>query len=62
LIDGTLDADVLYAGAAPTFISGLFQINFRVPTSLGAFATHGVDATIGAATTVGGISVTIATK
>ena len=62
LLDGTLNADVLYAGDAPTFISGLFQVNFRVPASLGAFATHRVDVQIGTASTESRISITIATS
>jgi uncharacterized protein (TIGR03437 family) len=62
IIDGTLNADVQYAGIAPTLISGLFQINFRVPQSLGAYAAHRVDITIGSASTQGLISVTVATK
>ena len=61
-IDGTLNADVQYAGVAPTLISGLFQNNFRVPQSLGAYAAHRVDITIGSASTQGLISVTVATK
>ena len=62
IIDNTLTADVLYAGVAPTLISGLFQINFRVPQGLGAYAAHRVDITIGSASTQGLISVTVATK
>jgi uncharacterized protein (TIGR03437 family) len=61
-IDNTLSADVTYAGVAPPFISGLFQINFRVPQSLGALASHRVDVQIGSASTQGRISVTIATS
>lgn len=62
ILDGVAGAAVLYAGAAPGLISGLFQINFRVPPSLGASATHRVDVKIGTASTEGLISVTIATK
>ena len=62
IIDGTLKADVQYAGVAPTLISGLFQINFQIPQSLAAFATHRVDVTIGGGSTEGLISVTMATK
>jgi uncharacterized protein (TIGR03437 family) len=61
-IDGVLNADVKYAGVAPTLISGLFQINFQVPPSLGALATHRVDVQIGNGSTAGQISVTLATK
>jgi len=62
LIDNTLSAAVTYAGVAPPFISGLFQINFRIPQSLGALAAHRVDVQIGSASTQGRISVTIATS
>jgi uncharacterized protein (TIGR03437 family) len=61
-IDGVLNAEVQYAGVAPTLISGLFQINLRVPPSLGALATHRVDVQIGNGSTAGRISVTLATR
>jgi uncharacterized protein (TIGR03437 family) len=61
-IDGTLNAEVQYAGVAPNLISGLFQINFQIPQSLGAFASHRVDVTIGYGSTEGYIPVTLATK
>ena len=61
-IDGTLNADVQYAGVAPTLISGLFQINFQIPQSLGAYATHRVEVTIGYGSTEGFIPVTLATS
>jgi uncharacterized protein (TIGR03437 family) len=62
IIDDTFSVAADYAGVAPTFVSGLMQINFRIPQSLGPFATHRVDVKIGNATTQGMISVTIATK
>jgi uncharacterized protein (TIGR03437 family) len=58
----SLNADVQYAGVAPTLISALFRINFRVPQSLGALATHRVDVQIGNGSTAGRISVTLATR
>ena len=61
-IDGTTNADVVYAGVAPTLISGLFQINFRLPSSLAASPTHRVDVKIGSFSTLGLISVTVATR
>jgi uncharacterized protein (TIGR03437 family) len=42
-----MDATVLYAGAAPTLISGVIQINARVPGSLPASAAWPVDVKIG---------------
>jgi len=41
-VNGT-DAEILYAGSAPTIISGVFQINFRVPANLpfvGPYLVH----------------------
>jgi uncharacterized protein (TIGR03437 family) len=61
-IDNTVSADVQYAGVAPTLISGLFQINFQVPQSLGASAAHRIDVKVGNASTEGKISVTLATR
>ncbi len=31
---GGADAEVLYAGSAPGMVSGIFQINVRVPSSV----------------------------
>jgi uncharacterized protein (TIGR03437 family) len=62
IIDNTLTLAADYAGVAPTFISGLLQINVRIPQSLVPLAAHQVDVTIGNATTQGRISVSIATK
>lgn len=62
IIDDTLSVAADYAGVAPTFISGLMQINFRIPQSLGPLAAHGVDVKIGNATTQGLISITLATR
>jgi uncharacterized protein (TIGR03437 family) len=62
MLDGTAVTDIPYAGVAPTFTSGLFQINFRIPADLPASAVHRVDVKIGNASTEGLISVTIATK
>jgi uncharacterized protein (TIGR03437 family) len=51
-IDDGLEADVVYAGAAPTRISGVFQINFRIPDGVvAAFARHTLDVTIGPGST-----------
>lgn len=62
LLDGIAVTDIPYAGVAPTFTSGLFQINFRIPDGLPPSAAQRVDVRIGNASTAGLISVTIATK
>jgi uncharacterized protein (TIGR03437 family) len=62
IIDDTLSVAADYAGVAPTFVSGLMQINLRIPQSLGPLAAHRVDVNIGNGSTQGMISVTIATK
>jgi uncharacterized protein (TIGR03437 family) len=62
IIDDTFSVAADYAGVAPTLTSGLFQINFRIPQSIGPSAAHRVDIKIGNATTQGLISVTLATK
>jgi uncharacterized protein (TIGR03437 family) len=48
LIDAGLTSEVTYAGSAPTVVSGVFQINFRVPESI-LPGTHTVDVNIGPA-------------
>ena len=62
LIDGKLNADVTYAGAAPTAISGVVQINFQVPANTPPSSSHTVVVKIGDATTDAGATVTIATN
>jgi uncharacterized protein (TIGR03437 family) len=62
IIDNTLSVAADYAGVAPTFISGLMQINVRIPPSLLPLAAHRVDVKIGNGSTQGLISVTMATK
>ncbi len=62
IIDNTLSITPDYAGVSPTFISGLMQINFRIPQSLVPLPAHRVDVKIGNGSTQGMISVTIATK
>jgi uncharacterized protein (TIGR03437 family) len=45
-MDG-MDAQVLYAGAAPTLSSGVFQINFVIPASVSSGGPHFIDVKIG---------------
>jgi uncharacterized protein (TIGR03437 family) len=53
---GGLPATVLYAGAAPGFISGFMQINLRLPSALPA-GTHPVILTIGGVSSRAGVTV-----
>jgi uncharacterized protein (TIGR03437 family) len=48
-IDGKFDAEVPYAGAAPTLSSGIFQINFRIPDAVEPNSSHTVEVRIGGA-------------
>jgi uncharacterized protein (TIGR03437 family) len=48
-IDGKFDAEVPYAGAAPTLSSGIFQINFRIPDAVVPNSAHTVEVKIGGA-------------
>jgi uncharacterized protein (TIGR03437 family) len=43
---GGIAADVLYAGAAPTFVAGVMQMNVRVPAGL-ASGPQPVQLTVG---------------
>ncbi len=55
---GGRTADVLYAGAAPSQIAGLFQINVKVPEDLPAGA-HDVIVTVGTARSQSGLTVAV---
>jgi uncharacterized protein (TIGR03437 family) len=44
---GDKDADVLYAGSAPGEVTGVFQINVRVPDSLNPSPLNPIVVTIG---------------
>jgi uncharacterized protein (TIGR03437 family) len=46
-MDGKFDAEILYSGAAPTLISGAFQINFRIPDAVTPNSVHTVEIKIG---------------
>jgi uncharacterized protein (TIGR03437 family) len=55
---GNEDAEVLYAGAAPGLISGMLQINARVPADLSSgFAS--VVVRVGGAASQGGVSLAV---
>jgi len=53
---GGIEADVLYAGAAPGMVSGLLQVNARVPDSLAFGGAVPVDITIGDVTSKPGVT------
>lgn len=61
-IDGSLNAEVSYAGSAPTLISGVVQINFKIPENTPPSATHTLVVKIGDASTGAGAPVTLATQ
>jgi uncharacterized protein (TIGR03437 family) len=46
-IDGRFDTELFYSGAAPTLISGVFQINFRIPDGVTPNSVHTVEIKIG---------------
>ncbi len=46
-IGGQNPAEVIYAGAAPGLISGVFQINVRIPETIVAGTGYGISLTIG---------------
>ncbi len=56
---GGLDAEVLYAGAAPTFVAGLMQVNARIPAGTPASSSVPLLLTVGAATSQTGITVAV---
>jgi uncharacterized protein (TIGR03437 family) len=59
-IDGSIPAQVQYAGSSPTALSGVFQIDFVVPPVAAFPPPHTVDATIGPGSTNYFQAVTIA--
>lgn len=57
----TVDAaDILYVGAAPGFISGLYQINLRVPGSVSSNAQNQVRLRVGGALSPEGTTIYVA--
>ena len=56
---GGQTADILYAGAAPTLVAGVLQINARVPTGITPGASVPVVVTVGTASSPLAITVAI---
>ena len=56
---GGVPAEVVYAGAAPTLIVGVTQINVRVPTGLPPNPFTAITVKVGSATTPPGVTVSI---
>jgi uncharacterized protein (TIGR03437 family) len=56
---GGADAEVLYAGAAPGLVAGVFQINCRIPTNLAPGDSVAVRLIVGAALSPPGITLAI---
>ncbi|MBS1877821.1 MAG: putative Ig domain-containing protein [Acidobacteria bacterium] len=54
---GGVTAEVLYAGAAPTYSAGLMQVNVRVPGSAPRGASVPVVLTVGAASSQSGVTI-----
>jgi uncharacterized protein (TIGR03437 family) len=56
---GGMDAEVVYAGAAPGLIAGVLQVNCRIPPSASTGASIPVELRIGSATSPPGVTVSI---
>jgi len=56
---GGIAADVLYAGAAPTYVAGLVQINARIPAGVTPGAAVPVTITIGGSPSPAGVTVAV---
>ena len=56
---GGTNADILYAGAAPGLVSGVLQINARVPSGLVPNTPASVKITVGAASTLNTVTVSV---
>jgi len=55
---GGLPADVLYAGAAPTLVAGVMQVNARVPAGVTS-GDNAVTVTVGTASSQPGITLAV---
>ena len=58
-IDG-VSAEVVYAGSAPTLVSGVLQVNVRVPDSLDAYGPKLIHLQVGTRSSADGVTVTVA--
>jgi uncharacterized protein (TIGR03437 family) len=56
---GGVDAELRYAGAAPGMVSGVVQINVRVPASLAAGGAVPVEITVGGASSQPGVTLSV---
>ncbi|MCX6627462.1 MAG: hypothetical protein NTW28_07520, partial [Candidatus Solibacter sp.] len=56
---GARPAEVLYAGAAPGLVSGVVQINLRIPSGVAPNVAAPLFLTVGPATTPAGVTVSI---
>jgi len=55
---GGVDAEVLYAGSAPTLPAGAFQVNARIPLTIPP-GNASVSVTVGSSTTTRNITVAV---
>jgi uncharacterized protein (TIGR03437 family) len=56
---GGADADVVYAGAAPTLVAGVMQINARVPDSVTPGSATPVVVTVGGFASRSGVTLAV---
>jgi uncharacterized protein (TIGR03437 family) len=56
---GSIAADVLYAGAAPTLVAGVFQVNLRVPSNAPTGGATSVVVRVGGAASQAGVTLAI---
>ena len=56
---GGLDAEVLYAGAAPWMVVGLLQVNVRVPPTVASASAVPVVLTVGATSSQAGVTMAV---
>jgi uncharacterized protein (TIGR03437 family) len=56
---GGVNADILYAGAAPTLIAGLLQVDFRIPVTASSGGSVPLVLTVGSASSPTGVTLAI---
>jgi len=58
-IDG-IDSKVLYAGSAPSLVSGVLQVNLQIPESLYGYGPKSIRLKVGNRTSPDGVTITVA--
>jgi uncharacterized protein (TIGR03437 family) len=59
VIIGGMQAEVLYAGAAPGLVAGVFQVNVRVPNSVTPGSAVPIQIRVGNATSRTGVTLAV---